>query len=145
MVCSCRVKQELCLDPERPEYHRAVVQWGAVSAPSSTTSNSNSTSSNGPDNRPDAAVPKLALTARSTGSQMSCRLLSMRGANALLCLPARAGSLPAHSSVPALLIGDILPPEAEHCYHRKAAQGDLPAAVKSTVEVSSVDIRTKHR
>jgi gephyrin len=71
----------LRLDPARPEYHRAHVQW----------------------------VPSLASgaggwLATSTGNQASSRLLSMYGANALLELPQADGELPAGASVPALLI-----------------------------------------
>ncbi len=68
----------LRLDPERPEYHRATLSW-----------------SDG------------VLKAHSTGGQISSRLLSARSANALLELPAAAGTLPAGTRVSALLIGDL--------------------------------------
>jgi gephyrin len=73
--------QPLRLDPDRPEYHRAAVTW-------------------------DAALNGGAggWLAASTGNQASSRLLSLRGANALLELPQAAGELPAGSVVPALLI-----------------------------------------
>ena len=69
---------ELRPDPSRPEYHRAVVGWR--------------------DGR---------LTARSTGAQGSSRLLSMRGANALLVLRASDQVLPAGTRVTALLTGAL--------------------------------------
>ena len=61
-----RVQATLCgesalpLDSERCEYHRVVVSYDGT---------------------------RGALSARSTGTQRSSRLLSMRGANGLLCLP----------------------------------------------------------
>ncbi|RYO77049.1 hypothetical protein DL762_009511 [Monosporascus cannonballus] len=68
------------LDPARPEYHRAVVSAGADGA----------------------------LTAASTGGQRSSRVGSLRGANALLCLPSgREGPLPKGSRVDALLMGPV--------------------------------------
>jgi gephyrin len=71
----------LPLDPARPEYHRAVLRW-------------------------DASLHGGAggYHATSTGSQASSRLLSMRGANALLELPQATGTLPAGSVVAALLL-----------------------------------------
>ncbi|KAG5179608.1 MoeA N-terminal region-domain-containing protein [Tribonema minus] len=87
--------ETLKLDPERPEYHRAVVTWDSS---------------------------QNALLANSTGPQASCRLLSMRGSNALLCLPAASGVAAAGSLVTALLIGDIPPPSAPaRCFHARAA------------------------
>jgi len=79
-----QLEQPLRLDPERPEYHRATVQW-------------------------DDALHSGAggFRASSTGIQASSRLLSMRTANALLELPQRAGELPAGNTVSALLIGTI--------------------------------------
>jgi gephyrin len=75
------LSRPLRLDPERPEYHRASVAWDATL--------------NG------GAGGWLA---GSTGIQASSRLLSLRGANALLELPQAAGELPAGSVVPALLL-----------------------------------------
>lgn len=65
-------------DPERPEYHRAVL----------------------------SAAPS-GLLAFSTGGQISSRLLSCRGADALIELPAAVGSLPAGTRVSVLLIGGL--------------------------------------
>ena len=67
--------QPLELDPERPEYHRCVVKWGTD-----------------------------GFIAESTGKQTSSRLLSMRGANALLLLPQSAGTLPSGSTLKAMIL-----------------------------------------
>jgi molybdopterin molybdotransferase len=48
------------------------------------------------------------LVARSTGLQVSSRLLSMVGANALVVIQPGTGVIPAGATVPALLTGDIL-------------------------------------
>jgi hypothetical protein len=46
----------------------------------------------------------------------------MKGANALLCLPAASGTIKQYSTVTALLIGDIQPPaDTTLCYFSKAA------------------------
>ncbi|MBP7964928.1 MAG: hypothetical protein KA003_23305 [Caldilineaceae bacterium] len=74
--------QPLRLDPERPEYHRAILRWDRVLN--------------------DGRGGYVAL---STGSQSSSRLLSMRTANALLELPAADGELAAGAVVEALIIG----------------------------------------
>ena len=68
--------QDIALDKERPEYHRATLDWEA----------------SGEDSR-DGAVrnaTRLPL-ARSTGRQISSRLTSMRGAEVLLELPRGPG------------------------------------------------------
>ena len=74
--------QEVSLDPERPEYHRAVLTW-------------------------DGSLNEGAggYRAVSTGSQVSSRLLSMRSANALLELAAGQGKMAEGTVVSALLIG----------------------------------------
>ncbi len=76
--------QPLRLDPSRPEYHRATLQW-------EKTLNGGSG----------------GYRAVSTGSQASSRLLSMRTANALLELPQAAEILPAGAVVSALVLGII--------------------------------------
>ena len=76
--------QPLPLDPDRPEYHRAVVHWDAA-----------------------ARDGQGAFVAVSTGNQASSRLLSLRSANALLELPAANGVLARGAPVDALLIGDL--------------------------------------
>ncbi|DBA77249.1 hypothetical protein WJX79_006001 [Trebouxia sp. C0005] len=91
-----RTSQDLKLDPERPEYHRATVHW----------------------RRP----PKVSdshiggeFAAESTGGQISSRLLSMRSANTLLEFPAAKGTIPKGSMVSALLIQDLAGmPISEH-------------------------------
>jgi molybdenum cofactor synthesis domain-containing protein len=72
------IEHPLGKTPDRTEYQRAVVRWQGG-----------------------------RLTARSTGSQISSRLLSMVGANALLEIEPGQGSVPAGSRVPALLVGEV--------------------------------------
>lgn len=81
---SAKVSESLKLDPQRPEYHRVMVQWDESSKQGSP-----------------------CFVARSTGKQISSRLLSMRSANALLELPQGHGSILPGSVISALLIGDI--------------------------------------
>ncbi|MBW7883619.1 MAG: molybdopterin molybdenumtransferase MoeA [Caldilineaceae bacterium] len=76
--------QPLRLDPDRPEYHRAVLRWDAT-----------------------LNQGRGGFLATSTGNQASSRLLSMRSANALLELPQQAGVLQAGEIVSALAIGDL--------------------------------------
>ncbi|MEA3337234.1 MAG: gephyrin-like molybdotransferase Glp [Chloroflexota bacterium] len=66
------------LDPERPEYHRVILQRHG--------------------NR---------FVARSTGSQASSRLLSITGAHGLLLLEQADGTLPAGTERPVLVFDDI--------------------------------------
>ncbi|CAK7266497.1 hypothetical protein SEPCBS119000_002058 [Sporothrix epigloea] len=70
---------DFVLDRERPEYHRAVVSVGADGV----------------------------LRATSTGGQRSSKVGSMRGANALLCMPAGPEPLKTGAKVTALLMGNI--------------------------------------
>jgi molybdopterin molybdotransferase len=72
------VEHPLGKTPDRTEYQRAVVRW-----------------------------QDGALVARSTGSQISSRLISMAGANALLEILPGEGKVPAGSRIPALLIGEV--------------------------------------
>ena len=74
------VEQDVKLDAKRNEYHRVVV----------------------------TARDDGQLYATSTGSQRSSRISSFKGANALLCLPAQAGSLQKGEKADALLIGKIV-------------------------------------
>ncbi|CAM9235871.1 unnamed protein product [Ectocarpus sp. 4 AP-2014] len=100
-----RLTAPLRLDSVRPEYHRAVVSWNSIAG------------------RFDAA---------STGNQMSCRLLSMKSANALLCVPRGEGELAAGQQLPAILIGELPPPSGVGCFHAKAialATGKTPSPV----------------
>lgn len=70
------------LDPVRPEYARAVLVWEA-----------------------DGGGGRFVAT--RTGNQISSRLTSVRGANALLELPRSAATLPAGTTVTALVVGDL--------------------------------------
>jgi gephyrin len=67
------------LDRARPEYHRAIVSVGKDGT----------------------------LSAASTGGQRSSRVGSMKGANALLCMPSGTEPLRKGSRVEALLMGDV--------------------------------------
>ncbi|CAN8102374.1 unnamed protein product [Discula destructiva] len=67
------------LDPGRPEYHRAIV----------------------------AVTPDGSLTAISTGGQRSSRVGSLKGANALLCMPKGSSPLQKGVKVEALLMSNI--------------------------------------
>jgi len=70
-----RIGQPIRLDPSRPEYQRAFVRW-----------------------------QDGELVSTPTGIQASSRLMSMVGANALLELEAREGTLQPGEQVPALLL-----------------------------------------
>lgn len=50
----------------------------------------------------------LSFVAKSTGNQISSRLLSMKSADALLELPAAGGLIPAGTSVSAIIISDLI-------------------------------------
>lgn len=93
------VEAPLQLDPERPEFHRAVVWWGAGDG--------------GGDDDGDAVwdvpPPGGRLCAASTGAQASSRLASTTLANALLCVPQGGGIVLGGSRLPALLLGPVLP------------------------------------
>lgn len=67
------------LDPGRPEYHRAIV----------------------------TVKPDGSLLATSTGGQRSSRVGSLKGANALLCMPKGVDPLPSGTKVDALLMGNV--------------------------------------
>lgn len=47
------------------------------------------------------------------------RLLSMKSANALLCVPRGEGELAAGQQLPAILIGELPPPSGVGCFHAK--------------------------
>lgn len=79
----------LKLDPERPEYHRVVLQYGRL-----------------PDSCGAERAGALGWFATTTGNQISSRLLSARSANALLELPRAEGRIEAGALVSALLIDD---------------------------------------
>jgi gephyrin len=71
---------EVRMDPARAEFHRAVVSAGRDGL----------------------------LHATSTGFQRSSAIGSFKGANALLCLPTREGSLKKGEKLDALLMGRIV-------------------------------------
>jgi gephyrin len=85
------------LDPERPEYHRATIAYGACP----------SLSGGGGGGGGGGAGGGACWYAVSTGNQISSRILSARSANALLELPQREGVLPAGAEVSALVIDDL--------------------------------------
>ncbi|OCK77705.1 gephyrin [Lepidopterella palustris CBS 459.81] len=73
------LEEELRLDPQRPEYQRAVV----------------------------VARGDGGLSASSTGVQRSSRIGSFKGANALLCMPAGKGTMKKGERVDALVMGTV--------------------------------------
>jgi len=86
-----QITKSIQLDPERPEYHRAMIEWVSESG---------------------------CFMAHSTGAQQSSRLLSLVEANALVCVPEGEGSLPPGTILPALLIDTLPPPTSwERGFH----------------------------
>lgn len=76
-----RTPAALTLDRERPEFHRVALTWDAEGG---------------------------CFEARSTGGQRSSRLLSLRSATGLLCLPQGSEEqpeIPAGGFVPCILLG----------------------------------------
>ncbi len=73
------LEHDVALGGNRLEYHRAIVHWSAG-----------------------------RLVARSTGAQLSSRLLSMVAHNALIIIPTGTGKIPAGERLPAILTGPIL-------------------------------------
>ena len=73
------LSHEFPVDKLRPEYHRAIVTVGRDGM----------------------------LSATSTGGQRSSKVGSLRGANALLCMPSGPEPLPQGTKVDALLMGDV--------------------------------------
>lgn len=77
-----RTRAALPLDRERPEFHRVALAWDAEGG---------------------------CFEAQSTGAQRSSRLLSLRSATGLLCLPQGTEAepeIPAGGLVPCILLGD---------------------------------------
>jgi gephyrin len=74
------LEDDVSMDPQRAEYHRVAV----------------------------AAGQDGFMHASSTGGQRSSRIGSFKGANALLCLPAKQGMLRKGEMVDALLMGKLL-------------------------------------
>eukprot|EP01133_Synstelium_polycarpum_P011188 gene11188-13035_t len=75
-----KLGERIRMDPERPEYHRCLVSWN---------------------------MEQHCFVSASTGSQASCRLLSMKKSNALLLLPQREGYLEKGTTVKAMIIGPL--------------------------------------
>jgi gephyrin len=97
-----RTLMDIKMDPQRPEYHRAVVRWAR---------------------REGSGELEGEFVAESTGGQISSRILSLRSANALLEVPRAKGVLPAGSLVSALLLGgtEAMPQITEHSMLKIAA------------------------
>ncbi|KAG0570477.1 hypothetical protein KC19_6G165500 [Ceratodon purpureus] len=111
----------LRLDPDRPEYHAATVNWEL-----------------------DDGTGHPGFVAKSNGRQVSSRLLAMRSANALLELPQAPATVPAGTLVPALLIADLAGmPTSKFPVPPK----DLRAAGTRKVELPHVhlSVEPKHR
>ncbi len=108
---AARLASDLRLDPERPEYHRATLQWSTTPPGSPAAAASCSVDAPSPQEpQAGARAPVLGacqLWALSTGNQISSRLLSARSANALLEIPSASGVLSAGTLVSALLIDDL--------------------------------------
>lgn len=95
-----KLEDSLTLDPERPEYHRAIITFDH----------------NG------------VAKARSTGNQKSSRLLSMSLANGLICLPQARDVWQQGMEVTVLLTGSLMSPSS-HCIHPQAASKDNPQVI----------------
>jgi len=106
------ILSDIKLDPERYEYHRAIVQWD---------------------------FERKQFVAQSTGIQQSSRLMSLKNANGLLCLPQKDGILRAGSIVSILLIGPILPPVPMKCYHKKTSTLGFSDQELKEVEIESAN------
>ncbi|KAG8232680.1 hypothetical protein J437_LFUL009927 [Ladona fulva] len=81
-VIRALIEKDIKLDP-RPEFHRVLLSW-----------------------KPGISIP----IARSTGNQISSRMLSLASANGLLILPPRTEEktyLPAGSEVDAMVVGQL--------------------------------------
>jgi molybdenum cofactor synthesis domain-containing protein len=101
----------LKLDPERPEYHRGIVTLDPKSSEVSVESTSN----------------------QGVG-QRSSRLLSVKNANALICVPQGSGTIQPGASVTALLVEPHFfsaPKLASHCFHESAASLDSKGSINS--------------
>lgn len=65
----------------------------------------------------------------------------MHSANALVTVPQGSGTVAAHSFLPALMIGPLIPPPPNIAFHRRAAGGDsvtaLHAAMLPTEQLSA--------
>ena len=96
------VSSDLKLDPERPEYHRATLDW--QERPAATTLGAFIPGASADD---DVMGTRYLPLAHSTGKQVSSRLTSMRGAEVLMELPRGPGTVAKGTVVSALVIGDL--------------------------------------
>ena len=102
-------------DASRPEYARAAVRWeraggggggegsegeGAAAAAAAAAAGRGSE-----EEKKEGSSGRVLAT--NTGNQISSRLLSMKGADVLLELPAGAGVMGSGTVVSALLYGDL--------------------------------------
>ncbi|KAL4517973.1 hypothetical protein Ndes2526A_g02339 [Nannochloris sp. 'desiccata'] len=101
-----RLAGAIKMDPERPEYHRAVVHWERPEP----VAGAEISKSGGEE------IFQGEFVAESTGGQISSRILSLKSANALIEVPAHKGSLPAGTRLTALVIGEIgsMPQPQQH-------------------------------
>ncbi|CAH9133205.1 unnamed protein product [Cuscuta epithymum] len=109
-----RLKQSIKPDPARPEFHRAVISW---------------------QSNDGSGLP--GFVAESTGQQRSSRLLSMKSANALLEVPASNSSVPAGTSVGAIVISYISHISSDST--PQSAQPDCPELGYRPQEVNACD------
>ena len=95
-------------DAHRPEYARAAVRWeegGGVGARAGGEGEGGGRARQQGEEKEGNGGGRLVAT--NTGNQISSRLLSMKGADVLLELPAGAGVVRSGSVVSALLYGDL--------------------------------------
>ncbi|KAJ6815589.1 molybdopterin biosynthesis protein CNX1 [Iris pallida] len=114
-----RITKPIKTDPNRPEYHRAVVRWVLNDGSGSP-----------------------GFVAESTGYQTSSRLLSMKSANALLELPKSGQIHPSGTILQALLISDIRKFPLSTTADGTSISPNNEHAVRST-ETTSVQYGTK--
>jgi len=95
------VSSDLKLDPERPEYHRATLDWQEQLT--TTTLGAFTPGASADDVKSTPHLP----AAHSTGKQVSSRLTSMRGAEVLMELPRGPGMVAKGTVVSALVIGNL--------------------------------------
>lgn len=114
-----RTWSPLRLDPDRPEFHRVTVSWEL-----------------------DDGTGHPGFVAKSTGHQISSRLLSMRSANALLELPQAPAIVPAGVLVPALLIDNLagMPPAKT-----PVSSKDIPSPRPIKVEALHIPDTAQHK
>ena len=133
----------LKLDTERPEYHRAVVEWDAIQGRFLATSTGGQISSR---------LLSLVLAPRRNAAgfnalqptRLAAPIMALQvGANALLCLPQgetneNGTTIAAGTMVPALLIGELSPPSPTACFHHQCASLHLAAAGTEAKEAKSM-------